>query len=250
MREFFSSVILFLAFALVFSNFTGCSSSVQSDDSPVAEAPGSGNSANTAKKKSDYPPIATAIAQSDIKNLDGTTFKVADKKGKVILLNLWATWCGPCRSEMPTLVRLQERHRDAGLEVVGLNTDDETLEQINEFVADMKLNYTIAWADTQLQAALLNITKFPGIPQSFIIDRDGNLRGVFKGAARADVAKMEELVDMVVTGKESTDMPAAVGDAAPPSEGKQDTGKAVPGSDEATRSDSKHDSGKPDPRKK
>ena len=215
MKEFFSSVILFLALALAFSSFTGCSSSVQSGNSPGAE------SANpeAEKKKSDYPPLATVVADAEIKNLDGTTFKVSDKKGKVILLNLWATWCGPCRSEMPTLVRLQERHRDAGLEIVGLNTDDETRAQIDEFVTEMKLNYTIAWADTKLQAALVNITKFPGIPQSFVIDRDGNLRGVFRGAAKADVAKMEELVDMVVTGQKPTGMPDVAGDEVPLPEG-------------------------------
>ena len=195
MREFFSSIVLFLALAVVFSQ-TGCSSSVESGNQPVAGAP-----AEAPKKKSEYPALVTAAADAEIKNLDGTTFKVTDKKGKVVLLNLWATWCGPCRAEMPTLVRMQDKHRDAGLEIIGLNTDDETVDDINAFVAEMKLNYTIAWADTKLQAALVNITKFPGIPQSFLIDRDGNLRGIFKGANRAEVAKMEELIELVVTGQ-------------------------------------------------
>ena len=119
-------------------------------------------------------------------------------RGKAVILNFWATWCGPCRSEMPTLVKMQDQHRDAGLEVIGINTDDETVQQINDFVAEMNLNYQIVWGDTQLQAALLNISKFPGIPQSFIIDRDGNLRGVFKGANPDDVRKMEALVAKVV----------------------------------------------------
>jgi thiol-disulfide isomerase/thioredoxin len=204
MREFFSSIILFVAFAVVFSSMTGCSSSVESGRQPGDGASkGDSENAAPAKKKSDYPPVAAAVAESDIKNLDGTTFKVNDKKGKVLLLNLWATWCGPCRAEMPALVRMQDKHRDAGLEVIGLNTDDESLDEINAFVADMKLNYTIAWADTQLQVALVNITKFPGIPQSFLIDRDGRLRGIFKGGGRAEVAKMEELVDLVVTGQDT-----------------------------------------------
>ena len=203
MRDFFSSVVLFLTLAFVFSNLTGCSGSVESVSQPTSEV-GNPTNAGPIKKKTDYPPIATAVAEAEIKNLDGTTFRVADRKGKVVLLNMWATWCGPCRAEMPALVRMQDKHRDAGFEVVGLNTDDETLEQINEFVAEMKLNYTIAWADTNLQAALLNISKFGGIPQSFLIDRDGNLRGVFKGANKADIAKMEELVDMVVTGQETS----------------------------------------------
>ena len=136
---------------------------------------------------------------------------------------------------MPTLVRMQEKHRDAGLEIVGLNTDDETLEQVNEFVADMKLNYTIAWSDTKLQAALVNISKFPGIPQSFVIDRDGNLRGVFRGAAREHVAQMEKLVDMIVTGQET---PAPESGEAPPTENKTES--------EVPASDSKQEKGKAD----
>ncbi len=195
----FSALVLFSA--IVFSSFTGCSDTDTSQKGSGGEnsLPSiNGSNAEPEKKKSDYPPIATAVAQADIKNLDGTTFKVADKKGKVILLNMWATWCGPCRAEMPALVRMQDEHRDAGFEVIGLNTDDETVAQINAFASEMKLNYTLVWADTDLQAALLKISKFGGIPQSFIIDREGNLRGVFRGANPADIKKMEELVALVV----------------------------------------------------
>ena len=198
------AAVYFVVVAFAMSAFTGCSGSGASDKGG-GDAAGSNNTSTSSasngeapKKKSDYPPIATGVAQADIKNLDGSTFKVADKKGKVVLLNMWATWCGPCRAEMPALVRMQNEYKDLGFEVVGLNTDDETVDQINEFAADMKLNYTLAWADTKLQAALLNISKFDGIPQSFIVDRDGNLRGVFRGAGVADIKKMEELVGLIV----------------------------------------------------
>lgn len=164
-------------------------------------------SAAPARKTSEYPPLASAVAQADIKNLDGSTFKVADKKGKVVLLNMWATWCSPCRAEMPALVRMQDAYRDQGFEVIGLNTADETVEQINEFTQSMGLNYTIAWPDTRTQAELLKISKFPGIPQSFLVDRDGNLRGVFKGANPADIRKMEELVGKVVRGEDAAVLP-------------------------------------------
>ncbi len=198
MKSTLKNLALFGCLVLVLSVFTGCSDM----SAPPNGAPqgSSGAPANAApeKKKTDYPPVATAVAQSDLKNLDGTTFKVADKKGKVLLLNMWATWCGPCRAEMPTLVKMQDAHRDKDFEVIGLNTDDETVEAINKFASQMKLNYTLVWADTAIQAALLNISKFNGIPQSFIVDRDGNLRGVFRGANPADIKKMEELVDMIV----------------------------------------------------
>lgn len=202
MKSIFTNLTLFVCLAIAFSGLTNCSNTVPSQKGPIDESPQASSNApaNTEpeKKKSDYPPIATAVAQADIKNLDGTTFKIADKRGKVLLLNMWATWCGPCRSEMPTLVKMQDEHRERGFEVIGLNTDDEPLEAINKFAVDMKLNYTLVWADTALQASLLRISKFGGIPQSFIIDRDGNLRGVFRGANPADVRKMEELIAMIV----------------------------------------------------
>ena len=202
MKSIFTNLVVFVGIALAMSSLTGCSGT--GTPANGTNANGAETSANapanteTTKKKSDYPPIASAVAQADIKNLDGSTFKVADKKGKVLLLNLWATWCGPCRAEMPTLVRMQEEHRAHDFEVIGLNTDEETVEQINEFATQMKLNYSLVWADTKLQAALLRISKFDGIPQSFIVDRDGNLRGVFRGANPADIKQMEELVSVIV----------------------------------------------------
>jgi thiol-disulfide isomerase/thioredoxin len=197
---------LFVLLAIAISGLTNCSGPA-SPDNVVGEATPAAPPANTvdntkseeAKKNNpNYRPIEKAVDNAEIKNLDGTTFRIADKRGKVLLLNMWATWCGPCRAEMPTLVKMQDQHRDRGLEVIGLNTDDETVAQINDFAADMKLNYTLVWADTDLQASLLRISKFGGIPQTFIIDRDGNLRGVFRGANPADVKKMDELVELIV----------------------------------------------------
>jgi thiol-disulfide isomerase/thioredoxin len=199
MRSFLKNLGIFIGFALVLSTLTNCGGTSTTQNASTDQSTANpAENAEPAKKKTDYPPIATAVAQSDLKNLDGTTFKVADKKGKVLLLNMWATWCGPCRAEMPTLVKMQDAHRDKGLEVIGLNTDDETVEDINKFAADMKLNYTLVWADTALQSALVKISKFGGIPQSFIVDRDGNLRGVFRGANPADIKKMDELVELIV----------------------------------------------------
>jgi thiol-disulfide isomerase/thioredoxin len=204
MRSFISSLVLFASFAIVFSGCSGSSAEKAASNNTNASnananATGPIEKTEEEKKKSPhYRPIEKSIDQADLKNLDGSVFKVADKRGKVVLLNLWATWCGPCRAEMPTLVKMQDAHREKGLEIIGLNTDDETVESINKFAADMKLNYTLVWADTAMQSALVGISKFGGIPQSFIIDRDGNLRGVFRGANTADVKKMEELVELIV----------------------------------------------------
>ena len=194
MKNFLVGLLLFVVIGFIVS----CSSTVTSEKSPAKTAVDNTANPEQANKRLEYPPLASTVAEAEIKVLDGTTFKVADKKGKVILLNMWATWCGPCRAEMPALVRMQEAYRGQDFEVVGLNTDDETVEEINAFAGKMNLNYTLAWADTKLQSALIGISRFPGIPQSFLIDRDGSLRAVFKGAGKADIVKMEQLVQMVV----------------------------------------------------
>lgn len=200
MKKILNSFALFVLLAVVFSSLTGCGGSNGVGDVSTGTS-GDAEAANkpVAAKKSEFPPLASAVAQSEMKNLDGSTSKVADRKGKVLLLNMWATWCGPCRGEMPELVKMQDEHRDKGFEIIGLNTDDgDTKEMVEEFAAEMKLNYTLVWADTAMQNGLLKISNFNGIPQSFVVDRDGNLRGVFRGGGKAEVKKMEELVAKVV----------------------------------------------------
>lgn len=207
MKKILSSFGLFVVLAVIFSSLTGCGGSNGATSSSTSNSGPAGNTSNAAKK-SDYPPLVSSVAQADMKHLDGSTSKVADMKGKVLLLNMWATWCGPCRGEMPALVKMQDEHREKGFEIVGLNTDDgDTKEMVEEFAKEMKLNYTLVWADTAMQNGLLNISKFNGIPQSFIIDRDGNLRGVFRGGGKSEVRKMEELVAKVVNGEDSPYVP-------------------------------------------
>jgi len=196
MKELLLNVSAFIALALLFSS---CGEPTGSANAPAPEVNRSDPKiAGSKSRSSEYPPLGEKVASADMKHLDGTTSKVSDRKGKVVLLNMWATWCGPCRAEMPSLVRMQDEYRDRDFEVIGLNSDDETVEQINKFAADMKLNYTIVWADTSMQSELLKISKFGGIPQSFLIDRNGHLRGVFTGASPSAIKKMEEMVAEVV----------------------------------------------------
>jgi thiol-disulfide isomerase/thioredoxin len=201
MREFFKNLAVFALLAAAISALTSCTG----NQTNTAQEPGnqppvaSSTSPDGKNKSADYPPIPANVAKATIKNLDGTTYTVADKKGKVVLLNLWATWCGPCRGEMPELVKMQDQFRDKDFEIIGVNTDDEPVSAINSFRDQMKLNYTLVWGDTTLQNELLKISKFPGIPQSFLIDRDGKLRGVFTGGSPKTVSQMAETVGNVVS---------------------------------------------------
>lgn len=151
------------------------------------------------QKKSDYPAAPEAIMKAELKLVDGTTIKLEDKKGKVVLVNLWATWCGPCRSEMPELIKLQDKYRDQGFEVIGLDTDEnETPEQIKEFAAEMKLNYTLGMADDKFFNEFVKLTRQPAIPQSMLINRDGQMTGMFTGAGGSLMEKLKKTVETTV----------------------------------------------------
>lgn len=190
---------LFFALAVTVSSLAGCTGTSATQNRPSDDASTAAVANRNEAKNTASAPISEKLAQGEFKNLDGSTFNIAERHGKVLLVNMWATWCGPCRGEMPELVRMQEEHRGQGFEVIGLNVDDESVEAINDFAQEMKLNYTLAWADMDLQVEFLKMSGFDGIPQSFIIDRDGRLRAIFKGAAPGDVKKMGEIVSQIVS---------------------------------------------------
>lgn len=199
-NNFFRTTLPLLILTIIAFGLSACSSEVASNTQNAGPAQAESPKAHRSSKNSaNYPPLAEGISQAEMEHLDGTRSKVADKKGKVLLLNMWATWCGPCRAEMPHLIKIQDKYRDQDFEIIGLNTDDgDTKEMIEEFAAEMKLNYTLVWANTAMQEALLKTSKFDGIPQSFVVDRDGHLRGVFRGADPRELKKLEETIDQVV----------------------------------------------------
>jgi thiol-disulfide isomerase/thioredoxin len=203
MKAIIWNLAIFMALALALSSLTGCGGGISNSavNSVTSSAPNSNGGevdrSGGEKKPSKYPPLASAVAQADLKTMDGTTFKIADEKGKIILINMWATWCGPCLAEMPSFVKMKEKYGPSGFEILGLDTDDESetlMDDINKVVKEKGINYPIVFSDLQTQAALLNISKFNGIPQSFLVDADGNLRGVFKGANQENVVRIEAMV--------------------------------------------------------
>lgn len=114
--------------------------------------------------------------------LDGTPISPDALRGKVVLINFWATWCLPCRVEMPLLQRMAERHRDAGLIVVGLSVDRSGEEPVRSFLRERGVTYPVAVVGTDVERAFGGVR---GYPTSMLIDRGGVVRHVVIGPLAA-----------------------------------------------------------------
>ncbi len=198
MKRIFINFGLFVLIAATFSVFTACQKST-GDNSAVVNSETAPSEKPAEKSTGKYPPVPEAIANADIKMIDGTSYKIADQKGKVILINMWATWCGPCREEMPSLVEMHEKYKDQGFEVIGLDSDEsESIEMIKDFAKEQKLNYPLGYADSALFRQFVKISGLQGIPQSILINREGKMTGVFTGGGQKVISKMKETVAKVV----------------------------------------------------
>lgn len=113
---------------------------------------------------------ARATADFTLNDLQGKPWSLRDLKGKVVLVNFWATWCAPCRKEMPDLDALYKRFKDQGLVILAI--DDEEVAKITPFLKDKPVSYTVL-LDTGRKVN--DLFRIDGIPKSFIYDRDGKL---------------------------------------------------------------------------
>jgi thiol-disulfide isomerase/thioredoxin len=126
------------------------------------------------KERTELPPFT-------ITDLDGRPMPSSEWKGKVVLLNFWATWCGPCRAEIPDLVALQDKYKGQVI-VIGISEDEGPVEGVRKFATQYKVNYPIAMTTPEVQKL------FPGIaalPTTFMLDKDGRIAQKHVGLLRA-----------------------------------------------------------------
>jgi thiol-disulfide isomerase/thioredoxin len=200
MKFFLTNLALFVVFTIAFSSVNGCKGTTTDTNTGNAATKANTNKAAGSADPSTYPPLASGIATSDMEFTDGKTGKLADRKGNVVLVNLWGIWCGPCRAEMPHLVELQDKYRDQGFQVIGLNVGDdegqpESLENIKAFGEKAKLNYELVRAPREMTSQIYRFANFDAVPLSLLIDRDGHLRAVLRGGGPAAIAQIKESVD-------------------------------------------------------
>jgi cytochrome c biogenesis protein CcmG/thiol:disulfide interchange protein DsbE len=146
----------------------------------VANAPPRQPQQQTPPAQSAPTPLPDELLNAALTTLKGQSLKLSDLKGKVVVLNLWATWCGPCRREIPDFIKIQEDYQGR-VEVLGITSEDErnTAESVEEFVKDFKINYKVVWVDAKNWESFL--APRYSIPQTYVLGTDGNLIQKFVG---------------------------------------------------------------------
>ena len=136
------------------------------------------------------------------KDLNGKELNLQAYKGKVVLLNFWATWCGPCRAEIPSLIRIQEGYRDR-LQIIGMDVDDDDEQRLRAFVKAQGLNYPVAMTSAPLRLAYGGIA---ALPTMFIVNQDGKVVQKHVGLFNPALYEIEAraLLDMPVPARIET----------------------------------------------
>ncbi len=131
-----------------------------------------------------------------LKDLSGRTLTLADYRGKVVLLNFWATWCEPCRQEIPEFIQLQNKSRN--LQIVGISLDDSA-DPVHTFYKEFKINYPVAVGDAALATKYGGIL---GLPVSFLIGCDGRVSS--KHIGEADIPEMTQEINSLLKSSACT----------------------------------------------
>jgi peroxiredoxin len=130
------------------------------------------------RQDSDVESSAGAAPEFALKDVDGTVYRLSDFRGNVVILNFFATWCGPCRQEIPDLVKLYQGFAEHGLRIIGVSMDEGGADVLKPFIRQYNMTYPVVLATRQM---VLDYGGVQGIPNTFLIDRKGLISENFMG---------------------------------------------------------------------
>jgi len=129
-----------------------------------------------------------------LKSLEGTNLRLEEYRGQVVLINFWASWCGPCRQEMPLLDRLHHRYEDTGFAVLGINVEGE-IKPAQKVVDKTNVTFPVLIDEEQKVSEMYSLE---AMPSTIVVDRDGIVRYIHRGYKPGDEAKYVEVVKQLI----------------------------------------------------
>jgi thiol-disulfide isomerase/thioredoxin len=205
-RLAFTILVLSLLAAVGISS---CTSGDEAHKSPPGVA-GNGRAGSAPPARNAAPAPITilpaSVVDAELKAVTGAPIKLSSYSGKVLLVNLWATWCGPCRLETPELVKLHKEFRAQGVEIVGLSTEDpeDSADAVREFVHNYNVDYRVGWSGQEV--AIILMQGRDAIPQSFVISRSGRVVKRFVGFSPTNtLPQIREAIQEALNDKAAAD---------------------------------------------
>ena len=126
------------------------------------------------------------LLNHELKAIDTGSFKLSDFSGKIVVINLWASWCGPCRAEIPDYEKVRKEMAGKPVEFIGLTTEDprSAADKVKKFARDFNFGFRLGWADGEMARALMNGKSV--IPQTIVLSSDGHIISHWHGYSRAE----------------------------------------------------------------
>lgn len=175
---------------------TGCSQRVgkpsASTQTTLAPQPGAALNLDSA--------VGRPAPRFTLKDANGQTVSPADYKGKVVLLDFWATWCGPCKVEIPWFMDFEKQFKDQGFAVLGVSMDEDGWSAIKPYVQNMKMNYRVLLGNDDVSTAYGGLDS---LPTTFLIDRQGKIASVHVGVSMGKEDFKNAIVRLLNAPRES-----------------------------------------------
>jgi len=143
--------------------------------------------------------LPESLRERQIKTLDSGSFRFADFHGKVVVINLWASWCGPCRREVPEYEKVRKAYAGRDVEFIGLTTEDPrtSSDRVKNFLHDVSFSFRLGWADRETARTLMNGER--AIPQTLVIDADGRIVSHWSGYSPGHSGtKLKQTIDQAL----------------------------------------------------
>lgn len=151
---------------------------------PVWSQPEAAPAAARSDARAELGALPESLLQRSLKSLDQGSFRLADFDGKVLVVNLWASWCGPCRSEVPEYEKVRKEYAGREVEFIGLTAEDPrtSSDRVKQFVRNLNFGFRLGWADRETALTLMNGRS--SIPQTLVIAPNGRIVSQWRGYRR------------------------------------------------------------------